>query len=65
MKESYLQARACGQGRPGSSSTQRDMELAAMRFYAALMLDELIHESPVWTVAEKYISPNYLLALIQ
>jgi len=34
-----------------------------MRFYAALMLDELIHESPVWTVAEKYISPNYILAL--
>lgn len=53
MNEAYLSSRACGRGK-SVSGQEMDKERAALRFYSALMLQELIHETSLYEVAAKY-----------
>jgi len=58
---SYLQRRSGGgTGKTKSKSEQENqrIERTTTRFYMALALSDLIHESPVWDVSNKYNLPR-------
>jgi hypothetical protein len=48
LSDSYLSARACGR-----NGLSRQKELAAKRFYNALIIADLVHEVPLWDVATR------------
>lgn len=67
LKWSYLQSRNLGgNGRSNFKNSEENtfVERVTQRFYVALVLSELIHEVPIWTVSKKYFFIIQSLKLI-